>query len=376
MTFARGKPAGFGAKIVNSIVLNSGTPMKSVFALVLISLFCLATPLNLQGQSRVGAPDWDRATALQSVDRMDALDALKPLYQMARSGQNSDLITALSEIAADPRITAPQQDYLVYRFTIGLSDLDVGAVSPAVISYLSSYPARTLVAHDDHPGVAVPLFNVRSAAMGISNGWERKKAARNAELLAEQSVEQFMSSFQSASPAAQRGYIDALAYASTGQQADLSKAAIAQLEATPALTGVAAHAAIHSGDLELLRQSIEFGSGPDIAKALESASRQLDDSEAADLLARVMRVDSNSKAALAIAHLAPGRLDHPVVRDLMFDTLSDRNLGASAALVLADSQDPAILERLSEVAATDKGLQGQRATLALSSRSSAGRVDQ
>jgi len=235
---------------------------------------------------------------------------------------------------------------------------------------------RSLVAHDDHPDVAVPLFNVRSAAMGVSNGWERKKAARNAQWLAEQSVEQFMSSFQSASQVEQRGYIDALAFASPDQLAALSKAAIEQLQVSPALTGVAAHAAIHSGNLELLRQSIEFGSGPDIAKALQSASIQLDDSEAADLLTRVMRVDSNSKAALAIASLAPGRLDHPVVRDLMFNTLSDRNLGASAALVLADSQDPVILQRLSEVAATDKGLQGQRATLALSSRSSDGRVDQ
>jgi len=134
ITFARGKPAGFGVKLVNYFVLNSGALMKAAFALVLISLFCLATPLNLQGQSRVGDPIWNKAAALQSVDRMDVLDALKPLYQMARSGQNSDLINALSDIAGDPRIAAPQQDYLVYRFTIGLSDLDVDAVSPAVIS--------------------------------------------------------------------------------------------------------------------------------------------------------------------------------------------------------------------------------------------------
>jgi hypothetical protein len=349
--------------------------MKAAFALVLIGFICLVTPLNLLAQSRVGGPDWDRTAALQAVDRTDVVDALKPLYQMARSGQNSDLITALSDIAGAPGMTAPQQDYLVYRFTIGLSDLDVDAVSPAVISYLSSYPARTLVAHNEHPGVAVPLFNVRSAAMGISNGWEREKAARRAELLAQQSVEQFISSYQAASRVAQRGYIDALAFVSTDQLATLSKAAIAQLESTPGLTAVAAHAAIHSGDLELLHQSIESGNGPDIAKALEAASRQLDDSEAADLLVRVIRVDSNSKAALAIAQLAPGRLDHPVVRDLMFDTLSDRNLGASAALVLAGSQDPVILKRLSEVAASDKGLQGQRASLALRSGSSERRVD-
>jgi hypothetical protein len=81
-----------------------------------------------------------------------------------------------------------------------------------------------------------------------------------------------------------------------------------------------------------------------------------------------MRLDSDAKAALAMAHLAPPHLDQPEVQQLLFATLPDRNRGAGAALVLGQSKNPEIQYKLREIAAKDKGLAGQRAELAVESR--------
>jgi hypothetical protein len=75
---------------------------------------------------------------------------------------------------------------------------------------------------------------------------------------------------------------------------------------------------------------------------------------------------SETKAALAIAQLAPTLLDEPAVRKMLFSTLADRNLGAAAAMVLGASPDPGIQAQLSEIASNKKGLARQRAALAIS----------
>ena len=72
------------------------------------------------------------------------------------------------------------------------------------------------------------------------------------------------------------------------------------------------------------------------------------------------------RPSTAIAQLAPARLDEQAVRELLFDTLADRKLGATAALVLGASDDPGIQARLSDMASKEKGLAQKRAVLALS----------
>ena len=64
---------------------------------------------------------------------------------------------------------APVKDFTVFSFTLGLSDLDANSVNPQVLDFLSTYEARTLVARDDHPRMAVPLFNIQAAAAGERN---------------------------------------------------------------------------------------------------------------------------------------------------------------------------------------------------------------
>jgi len=345
--------------------------MKAVINRLLVVLFCLIPSLNLTGQTAMPEPNWDRSLALRTIHKADAQATLKPLFQMARSGSNQELLDALSSFVQDPGMPAPEKDFTVFSFTLGLSDLDANSVSPKVLEFLSTYEARTLVAHDDHPGMVVPLFNIRAAAAGVQNSWDRQQAAARATSLLQESPDQWISSYLAAGQAGRRGFADSLDYASPGQLRELGWSALALLDEKPELTLVTARAGMNSGDFELLRQSISRGDGPGLSRVLDDASRKLSAEDNINLLEHSLQLESDTKAALAIAQLAPALLDEPAVRKILFSTLADRNLGAAAAMVLGASSNPEIQAQLSEIASKKEGLARQRAALAIST----GRAD-
>jgi hypothetical protein len=340
--------------------------MKAAIVFPLAVLFCLTPSLNLHGQTAMPEPNWDRSLALKTIHKADAQVTLKPLFQMARAGSNRELLDALSAIVQDTGMPAPAKDFTVFSFTLGLSDLDANSVSPKVLEYLSTYQARTLVAHDDHPRITVPLFNIRAAAAGVQNNWDRQKAVTQATGLLQEHPDQWISSYLAAGPAGRRGFVDALDSAPAGQLRKLGWSALALLDEKPELTLVTARAAMNSGDFELLRQSISRGDGPGLSRVLEAASSKLNTEESIDLLEHSLQLGSDTKAALAIAQLAPTLLDEPAVQKILFSTLADRNLGAAAAMVLGASGDPGIQAQLSEIASKKEGLARQRAALAIS----------
>ena len=60
----------------------------------------------------------------------------------------------------------------------------------------------------------------------------------------------------------------------------------------------------------------------------------------------------------------------------MFATMENRELGATAALVLSGSKDPDIQLQLADLAKRNKGLASQRAALALSDETRSTRGEQ
>jgi len=117
----------------------------------------------------------------------------------------------------------------------------------------------------------------------------------------------------------------------------------------------------------LLGQTVVLGRGPDLHPILKASSLNLDAEGRRELLYQVIRSGPEKNAGLAIAQLAPGLLDVPDVRDKMFNMLDNRELGASAALVLGSSTHPEVRKRLMNLAEGKDGLASQRATLAISS---------
>jgi hypothetical protein len=285
-------------------------------------------------------------------------------------------MAALSAITRDPEISAPARDYVVFKFSLGLSDLEAGAVSPQVLEFLYRYQPLTLVTHSDHPRTAVPLFNTQAATAGLRNHWERQEASLRAERLLMQPPEEWVASYLAADSAGRRGFEDALELASPGQLRELGWYALTFLKEMPDLTLITARAGLGSGDNELLRQSLTSGSGAGLSRAFRMASEELEHDDIVLLLDYTLNQASDSRAGLAIAHLASNRLEDPAVRQMLFNTLADQNLGPAAALVLGASPDPEIQSRLGAIATENEGLAQRRAALALSVRRAEERAEQ
>jgi hypothetical protein len=342
--------------------------MHSLIIRKLGLLICLAASLSAQAQFLMPEPNWDRGLALQTARNADTQALLKPLFQMARSGNSNDLLDSLHSLQIDADLSAPVIDYLLFSFTLGLADLDANSVNPEVLDFLSGYRVRTLVAHDEYPRKGVALFNIRAAAFGVRYAWDRQLANSRAKSLMHGPADQWLSSYLAASPTGRRGFVDALDSAPADRLQALGHSALVQLDERPELTVIAARVGLQTGDFELLRQSVTRGGGADLPGILEAASRELSVEQNTKLLNMTLQKGSETAAGLAIAQLAPAHLDQPEVRNLLFSSLASRRLGAGAALVLGASKDPEIQQRLAEIAAHKTGLERQRAILAISTR--------
>ena len=342
--------------------------MKSSIIRKLVLLICLAISFTIQAQIRTQEPNWDRGLALQAVRNSDTQTMLKPLFHMARSGKTNDLLDALRSIQTHADLSAPVRDYLLFSFTLGLADLDAGSVSLDVLNFLSGYQVRTRVAHEEYPRLGIALFNTRAAAAGVRNAWERQLASGRALKLMHGPADQWLSSYRAEGISGRRGFVDVLDSAPADQLQALGHSALAQLDARPELTVIAARAGLQTGDFALLRESITRGGGTELPGVLKSASGELSAEQNIRLLEQALERGSDTVAGLAIAQLAPDHLDQPEVREMLFSCLASRKLGAGAALVLGASEDPEIQPRLADIASQKKGLEQQRARLAISIR--------
>ena len=177
--------------------------------------------------------------------------------------------------------------------------------------------------------------------------------------------EVWIDAWLAAGPARQRGFMDALEGAGADELRGLADQALERLSGEPALTAVAARAGILLSDPAIVQQAVAAGSGPGLAPALRAAARAFDEIERADLMLHAIRHAPAVNASLAIAELAPGVLHHPEVTELLFTRLGDRELGPAAALALSKSKNPAVKERLEELAGSGAGLQAWRAAIAV-----------
>ncbi len=339
--------------------------MKAVARITLTLFTCLLPWQWIYGQVAFPEPNWDRALAVETAKMVDTDGVLKTLIQSARVGDSGQVLDALIAVEQNDDWPVPAREYTIWSFTLGLADMGVNIVSPEVLDYLSAYEPRTLVAHDDRDSVGVPLFNISAAATGVRNSWARQRGGGRAETLLQNDPSVWIKAYLEAGPAERRGFIDALDFATVEQLGALARSAIERLSDHPGLTAVAGKSALILGDPSLLQHTIVLGGGPDLHHILDAASNNLDAEETKALLFYTIHRSPNKKAGLAIAQLAPALLDDLAVRTMMFEMLENRDLGASAALVLGSSTDSEIHDRLNALALGKDGLAAQRASLAI-----------
>lgn len=311
------------------------------------------------------APNWTKHEALQAAGEIDLVPELRPLFERARAGEDADLRRRLEAVAANEKWPQPARERLLHAFALGLGELPPDSAGPESLAYLLDYRPRTLVPHEDHASAGVPLFNIPAAATGSMNLWRRQIAYDSSREMLAGSAETWVTAWLAADPASRRGFLDALDLAPEARLREVVALALQDLSQRPELTLVAARSAAILPDPDLLGDALVAGDGPELAAALRLAAAALDESERTGLLRRLVAQAPARNGSLAIAELAPGLLHDPAVAGLLFDLLGDPALGATAALALASSRQPAVRERLADLAEHGDDTSARRAAAAL-----------
>jgi hypothetical protein len=307
---------------------------------------------------------WNRSDARAAVSSVNVAEAVFELSNILSSDEGGATLSHLRVMESRSEWPIPAREAAVYQFTRTLADLPRTAVPTNVMQHLLNYQSRALVPHQDHESSYVPLFNIRGAAAGVENGWQRNEYGLEAETLLATDPDAMVSAFvNSTSRNLRLAYLDALKRAGPVTVAAVQDIAIQQLDETPVLTQIVGTTAAMTLDTQAAQQLLTHGRGPGLSSALEKLN-VLPLSEISALLKFAIHLAPVENATLAMAAWWPLLKHEAEMRDLMIEMLSDPELGSTAALVLAQSPDIQTLKTLLDTANGDS-VAAQRARLAL-----------
>ncbi|NOR18672.1 MAG: hypothetical protein GQ538_01115 [Xanthomonadales bacterium] len=338
--------------------------MYKRYAISILFFICGCNNL-LQANDQTPEAGWDRSSAMAAVQSVDIEAVVSEVGDISSLSDGTATLIKLKAIENRSDWPLPAREAALYQFARTLASLPRDAVATEVMLHLRNYRARVLVPHEEHPSASVPLFNIRAAAAGIENGWQRAEWAINATSIIESmpaaAVETFL---QSDNHNRRSGFVDALRQADARDVETIQSIALEQLESSPQLTAVIAATLPITADNHAIRQLLVNGRGAELSSVLQQLDRQLQTSETAELLSFAIAQAPASNAALAIAAWWP-RLSHDSSsRDLMLDLLADPALGANAVLALAGEPDLQTIKALQDIASGDSAA-SKRAQMAL-----------
>jgi len=337
--------------------------IKRLALSVLLAVFGLTLHAGSYGQSPV--LQWDRSSAMAAVRTVDIDTVVYEISELSSLADGAKTLARLKQIESHADWPLPAREAVVYQFTRSLAELPRDAVAPEVIQHLRNFQAQTLVPHEEHGEASVPLFNIRAAAAGVENGWLRAEFGIEAAMLLDTNPTALVSAYMaSTNPNQQAGYLDALRYAEMTDVAAVQDVALQQLGDSPELTAMVGATTVITGDTFAVEQLLVNGRGQGLSPALRKLEKRLQSADLATLLNFAIHQAPASNAALAIAAWWP-RLRHDLLtRDLMVDALADPELGASAALALAQSPDIQTIKALQDAAKGDSAA-ARRAQMSL-----------
>ncbi len=334
--------------------------------LVLSVLFCLSVCANCALAANREAPEqWDRGSAMAAVRSAQIDIAVNEIGDAATLADGKATLDRLHALETRTDLPLPAREAALYEFTRSLAGLPRSAVAVEVMQHLQSYEAQTLVADEDHGYTLVPLFNIRGAAVGVENGWQRLEFAIEAARTLETSPDALVSAYLESDNRNQRsGYLDALRQARFADVEAVQNAALERFELTPELTRLIAVTAVMTMDPFAIRQLLMHARGAGLSQALRQLDERLPSTETATFLTYAIQQAPAENASLAIAAWWP-RLRHEAeMRDLLVDKLDDPALGGAAALALAQNPDIQTIKLLQDTADRDS-IAARRAQMAL-----------
>lgn len=334
--------------------------------LVLSVLFCLFVCANSALAANREAPEqWDRGSAMAAVRSAQIDIAVNEIGNAATLADGKSTLDRLHALETRTDLPLPAREAALYEFTRSLAELPRSAVAVEVMQHLQSYETQTLVPDEDHGYTLVPLFNIRGAATGVENGWQRTEFAIEAARTLETSPDALVSAYAETDNRNQRsGYLDALRQARLTDVEKVQNAALEQFERTPELTPLIAATTVITLDPFTIQQLLIHARGAGLSTALRQLDEKLPTSETAAFLTYAIQRAPTENASLAIAAWWP-RLRHEAeMRDLLVDKLDDPALGSAAAMALAQNPDIQTIKLLQDTADGDS-IAARRAQMAL-----------
>lgn len=338
--------------------------MKKHIALVVLVL----TFGSLQATTSIaqGLPEyWERDSAMTAVRSVDIDRVVYQMTDVSTLSSADVTLTGLQNMENRGDWPLPAREAAIYQFTRSLADLPRDAVAVEVIRYLSNYQARVLVPQEEHPGAYVPFLNIRGAAAGVENSWQRAEYAAQAEMLLSTNPTELVSVYRESANINQRAAsLSVLEYARTADVWTIQDAALTQLTEAPELTALLGTTVGITADIHAIERLLTDGRGAGLSSTFVRLGHQLPLEETAALMDFAIQHAPANNAALAIAAWWP-RLKHEASsRDALVDLLGDPALGASAVLALAQSPDVQTIKVLQDTADGDSNA-SKRAQMAL-----------
>jgi len=308
---------------------------------------------------------WERGSAMAAVRSVNIDAAVNGIGDLSSLADGPATLAKLEQLENRDDWPLPAREAALYEFTRSLAELPRDAVASEVIQHLQAYQARALVAHEDHATTLVPLFNIRGAAAGVENRWQRAEFALEATSLLETNPAGLVSAYTETSNHNLRsGYLDSLRSASAADVEIVQNAALEQLNKAPALTPLVGLTAVITTDTFAIQQLLSNGRGAGLSSALSRLAERLSPAESAALLTYAIHEAPAVNATLAIAAWWPGLRHDAVIRDLLVAQLENPELGAATALALAQGPDIQTIKALQDTA-DGESVAARRAQMAL-----------
>ncbi|MBT8072882.1 MAG: hypothetical protein HKP21_04145 [Xanthomonadales bacterium] len=338
--------------------------MKKSCALGALILSCLLSQTLAANQTTLSEL-WERDSAMAAVRSVDIATAVFELGDISSLADGESTLKNLRNLETRSDWPLPAREAALYQFTRSLADLPRDVVATEVMEHLRNYQAQALVPHEDHRGARVPLFNIRGAAAGVENVWQRAEFAIEAAELLESNPVVMVSNFAASNNRNQQAaYLETLESAGIENVLTVQSIATDRLADLPSLTPMVGEAAAITGDIFTIEQLLLNGRGSGLSSAFAGVESRLSATDLSELLSFAVEQTPAENAALAMAAWWPRLKHNAVSRDLLLATLADPNLGASAALALAREPDIQTIKALQDTAAGDSDA-ARRAQMAL-----------
>ena len=149
--------------------------MKNLHVLVILFITCVFVQPAIANKQN-SPTQFEHSSAMASVRSVDIDRAVYEIGDISSLADGEITLSRLNDIETRSDWSLPAREAVIYQFTQSLAELPRDAVAVEVMQHLRDYQPRALVPHEDHEDALVPLFNIRAAAAGIENGWQRKES--------------------------------------------------------------------------------------------------------------------------------------------------------------------------------------------------------